>query len=300
MAGLKFEIGLKARLGRLQGLGRPSSAGRTALLLETLLKVPPHIVACLRTFKAAARAAKEAAKPVLLNLLMSGLLPAGSGSLTDLWSPSHVCSLQPCLRRHSSLDVRSHGRKGIDSSDSGLTRRCSQHGQNLLPCLKQQQQRLSSKRCRRPICRAASQPLPSGVHRPCLAAPRQGLRRSNSQSRLESPCRSTLAEPPVREETGGQVIHPEVVDPQKVDYDQEWSAYQRRFQSLKEVTDLTSGLMQAMEEIGSFSQTGFSVSLCARFMSSCMPWSILQQSCKLACHNHHCQLALSTCLAIDP
>lgn len=223
---------------------------------------------------------------------MSGLLPAGSGSLTDLGTPSHNCSLQPSLRRHKSLDVRCHSRKGVAGSDSGLTRWCSQHGQNSLPCLRQQQ-RLSSKRCRRPICRAASQPLPSGVHRPCLAAPRQGLRRSNSQSRLESPCRSTLAEPPVREETAGQVIHPEVVDPRKVDYDQEWSAYQRRFQSLKEVTDLTSGLMQAMEEIGSFSQTGFSVSLCALCLLSCMLRFILHQFCKLACHNIHCRLDFS-------
>ena len=85
-----------------------------------------------------------------------------------------------------------------------------------------------------------------------------------------------------------------MVDPRKVDYDQEWSAYQRRFQTLKEVTDLTSGLMQAMEEIGSFSQAGFSVSPCALYLSSCMLWSVLQQFCKLACHHYHCQLELST------
>lgn len=194
--------------------------------------------------------------------MMSGLLPAGSASLTDLWAPSHVCSLQPCLRRHRSLDLRSHNQKPARSNSIAIPGSCSQGVQDPLFYLSLQQ-RPVSKRSRRPICRAASQPLPAGLHRPCTAAPRRGLRRSTSQSRLDSPCRSTIAEPPVREQTGGQVIHPEVVDPRKVDFDQEWSAYQRRFQSLKEVTELTSGLMQAMEEIGALGQTGFSVSLLA-------------------------------------
>ena len=191
---------------------------------------------------------------------MSGLLPAGSASLTDLWAPSHVCSLQPCLRRHQSLDLRSHSQKPSRSSSTAIPGTCSHGVQDPLSYL---QQRPVPKRSRRSICRAASQPLPAGLHRPCTAAPRRGLRTSTSQSRLDSPCRSTIAEPPVREQPGGQVIHPEVVDPRKVDFDQEWSAYQRRFQSLKEVTDLTSGLMQAMEEIGALGQTGFSVSLLA-------------------------------------
>ena len=186
---------------------------------------------------------------------MAGLSVPGAGPLTDSCASSHICNLFPLVRGHrsSSLHLRIARAASLDSI-KGLEA-LRQGSSQPYPC-----QRLRVKRSRQHsrelLCRSASQPVPSARQR-TVVSPQRGLRRSSSQSRLESPCRSTLAEPPVREEEG-QVIDPEIVQAQ--DVTEEWSLFNRRRHVVKTVTDLTSGVLQAMEEIGALGQPGFSVS----------------------------------------
>ena len=201
---------------------------------------------------------------------MFSLHPAGSGTLIDPLTTSCSCPLQPDTRVHGTSSLRL--RRARSLSSSLLHRRTSQSQIVSCSCSCLKRQRCSgSARTQALLCRAASQPLPSA--RPSasvVASPRQ-LRRNSSHPRLDSPCRSTLAEPPVREELSETVFEPDYVKDK--DIGEEWFAFRRRLERVKEVTELTTHLQQSLEEIGALGESSFSVRF-PRSQHSCQIFKI--------------------------
>ncbi len=181
---------------------------------------------------------------------MSALLPAGSGSLPVT---SHVCKLQPAQRLSRSTSLRLQVQHRISSSSSA---RVPGNSQTSIPspCIGHKSC-FGSAHTRGVLCRAASQPLPATRRATSAVPTSRGLRRNSSHSRLDSPCRSTLAEPPVVEDLSDRIFEPDIIQ----DKDFNFYAWQKRFTRLEEVTNLTESLEQSLEEMGALGGSGFTV-----------------------------------------